>query len=150
MLAALDLSDVTLVGFSMGGGKVARYFSKYGAERLHSVVFASAVPPYLMQSPGNSEGPLTKTEAAKMGASLTAGQDSFGATDFRDDLPKVSVPVLVPHGDSDQVVPFEGSGRRTHEAIQGSELHLIIGAPHGCNVSHAEEFSQALLKFLAT
>jgi len=40
----------------MGGGEVARYFTKYGAERLHSVVFAAAVTPYLMQSPGNSDG----------------------------------------------------------------------------------------------
>jgi pimeloyl-ACP methyl ester carboxylesterase len=44
LLDALDLEEVTLVGFSMGGGEVARYFSLYGSERLHSVVFASAVP----------------------------------------------------------------------------------------------------------
>jgi pimeloyl-ACP methyl ester carboxylesterase len=74
---------------------------------------------------------------------------AFGTTDFRGDLPKVSVPVLVLHGDSDQTVPFEGSGQRTHEAIQGSELHLIAGGPHGCNVSHAQDFNQALLTFIA-
>jgi pimeloyl-ACP methyl ester carboxylesterase len=193
VLTGLGLDDVTLVGFSMGGGEVARYFAKYGAERLRSVVFASAVTPFMMQSADNPDGPLTKTEAAKMSASLTAGEDSFyddfttqffsangqlkvteaqrqealalcgqaskaaalacmtafGTTDFRDDLPKVSVPVLVLHGDSDQTVPFEGSGQRTHQAIQGSQLHLIAGAPHGCNVSHAQEFNQALLTFLA-
>ena len=75
---------------------------------------------------------------------------AFGNTDFREDLPKVSVPTLVLHGDSDSIVPFEGSGKRTHEAVAGSDLHLILGAPHGCNVSHAEEFNQALLRFLAT
>ena len=48
---------MTLVGFSMGGGEVARYFSKYGIERLHSVVFASAVPPYLLQTPGQPGRP---------------------------------------------------------------------------------------------
>ncbi len=47
---------------------------------------------------------------------------AFGNTDFRDDLPKVTVPTLVIHGDSDATVPFEGSGARTHEAIAGSEL----------------------------
>jgi pimeloyl-ACP methyl ester carboxylesterase len=52
LLTALDINDVTLLGFSMGGGEVARYFSQYGSERLHSVVFASAVTPYLMQTPG--------------------------------------------------------------------------------------------------
>jgi pimeloyl-ACP methyl ester carboxylesterase len=65
------------VGFSMGGGEVARYFSKYGPERLRSVVFAAAVPPYLMNGSDNPDGPLPKAEAAKMTASLTANQDAF-------------------------------------------------------------------------
>jgi len=77
VLTALDLTDVTLVGFSMGGGEVARYFDKYDAGRIRSVVFASAVPPYLLQSPGNPDGPLTVSAAAKMTAGLTANQDTF-------------------------------------------------------------------------
>ena len=193
LLSELGLNDVTLVGFSMGGGEVARYFSKYGSERLRSVVFASAVPPFLAQSSDNPDGPLSKEQAAGMTADLTADQDkfydqfttdffsvdgelkvteqqrqealalclqssktaalacmaAFGNTDFRDDLPKVTVPTLVLHGDGDGVVPFEGSGRRTHSAISGSALHLIAGAPHGCNVSHAEEWNQTVLDFLA-
>src|ERR1700733_14401282 len=56
ILEALDLRDVTLVGFSMGGGEVARYFTNYGADRVHSAVFASAVPPCLMKTPGNPDG----------------------------------------------------------------------------------------------
>ena len=75
---------------------------------------------------------------------------SFGTTDFREDLPKVSVPTLVIHGDGDGTVPFEGSGKRTHEAIAGSQLAVIPGAPHGCNVSHEDEFNAALLQFLQT
>ena len=75
--------------------------------------------------------------------------ESFGTTDFREDLPKISVPTLVLHGDSDGIVPFEGSGERTHKAIAGSELHLIAGAPHGANVSHESEWNQALIDFLA-
>ena len=43
------------------------------------------------------------------------------------------------HGDSDFVVFYDGSGKRTHETISGSQLHVIAGAPHGCNVSHADE-----------
>ncbi|MGY4541765.1 pimeloyl-ACP methyl ester carboxylesterase [Arthrobacter sp. UYNi723] len=74
LLEQLDLNDVTLVGFSMGGGEVARYFSLYGAERLRSVVFASAVP---MQGDDNPEGPLTKEAAAKMTADLTKDEDEF-------------------------------------------------------------------------
>ncbi|MCW2839855.1 MAG: bromoperoxidase [Aeromicrobium sp.] len=193
VLEALELDDVTLVGFSMGGGEVARYFTKYGTDKIHSAVFAAAVPPYLLKTPGNEDGPLPATEAAKMSAALTANQDefydgfitdfytanetltvseeqrqaalelagqaskvaaleamtSFASTDFRDDLPNVSVPTLVIHGDSDGVVPFEGSGARTHEAIPGSELHVVAGGPHGINDSHTDEFNRVLLEFLA-
>ncbi|MDO9397373.1 MAG: alpha/beta hydrolase [Herbiconiux sp.] len=77
VLDALDLHDATLVGFSMGGGEVARYVAKHGSGRLHSVVFASAVPPYLLHTPGNPDGPLSAGEAAKMTAALTADKDGF-------------------------------------------------------------------------
>ncbi len=77
ILTTLDLRDVTLVGFSMGGGEVARYVSEFGQERLHSVVFASAVPPYLLHTPGNPDGPLSAAEAAQMAASLTTDREAF-------------------------------------------------------------------------
>ncbi|MEV8378786.1 alpha/beta hydrolase [Kribbella sp. NPDC056861] len=195
LLEELDLQDVSLVGFSMGGGEVARYIAKHGQKRLHSVVFAAAVTPMMMNEPGNPEGPLEKSKAAEMTAQLTADQDkfydgfttdffsanadgnllvteqqhqdairlcrqadkaaaleamqSFGISDFREDLTKVTVPTLVIHGDADGVVPFEGSGRRTHKAISHSELVVIEGAPHGFNVSHADEFNGAVTGFLA-
>ncbi|MEZ0338758.1 alpha/beta fold hydrolase [Mycobacterium sp. pV006] len=74
---------------------------------------------------------------------------AFGGTDFREDLPKVGVPALVIHGDADQTVPFEGAGRRTHEALPDSRLHVVAGGPHGIPISHADEFNDVLLKFLA-
>ena len=58
-----ELQDVTLVGFSMGGGEVARYIARCGQSRLRSVVFAAAVPPYLMKTADNPEGPLTPEKA---------------------------------------------------------------------------------------
>ena len=70
------------------------------------------------------------------------------ATDFRADIEQVTVPTLVIHGDSDAIVPFEGSGRRTHDAIEGSELVVIEGGPHAINASHPREFNEALLRFL--
>jgi pimeloyl-ACP methyl ester carboxylesterase len=73
---------------------------------------------------------------------------AFGLTDFRGDLDKITVPTLVLHGDSDAIVPFEVSGKRTAEAIPGSTLTVIKGGPHGLNVSHATEFNTALLAFL--
>jgi pimeloyl-ACP methyl ester carboxylesterase len=193
VLTELDLTDVTLVGFSMGGGEVARYVSRHGEDRLHSVVFAAAVPPYLLQGDDNPDGPLTEEVAGGMrggleqdrdgffdefttaffsaGDDLKVGEDvrqeairqakqsdqqaalgclqAFGTTDFRDDLTKITVPTLVIHGDSDGTVPFEGSGKRTHEAVAGSELVVVEDAPHGLNASHAQQFNDALLAFLA-
>ena len=192
LMTELELTDTTVVGFSMGGGEVARLLAKHGDERVHSVVFAAAVPPYLMKTPDNPDGPLEPSEAAKMTAGLTENSENFydefttqffsvdgelkvteaqrqealalalqadknaalqcmaafANTDFREDLKAVRVPTLVLHGDGDGTVPFEGSGRRTHEAIPQSELAVLSGAPHGCNVSHAGEFNQALLDFL--
>jgi non-heme chloroperoxidase len=192
VLTDLDLTGVTLVGFSMGGGEVARYVSTYGEERLHSVVFAAAVPPYLHKTDDNPDGPFDDETVQGMRQGLvddrdaffdefttgffTAGDelkvseekrqqalvmcresdqdaavaclDAWAGTDFRGDLEKVTVPALVIHGDSDQIVPFDGSGRRTHETLEGSEMHVIEGGPHGCNVSHVGEFNRALLEFL--
>ena len=192
LMEALDLRDATLVGFSMGGGEVARYVATYGSERVASVVFASAVPPFLMKSDDNPDGPLTADKAAEMTAALTDDEQGFYAqftkdffsangtvkvseaqlqealalcdqadkhaslecmaawanTDFRDDLTKVTVPTLVLHGDADAIVPFVGTGDRTHAAIAGSRVHMLAGAPHGCNVSHADEWNNALIGFL--
>ena len=53
------------------------------------------------------------------------------------------------HGDSDAVVPFEVSGKRSHEAIAGSELALIAGGPHGVNATHPDQVNRALLGFLS-
>jgi non-heme chloroperoxidase len=189
-----DLQDVTLVGFSMGGGEVARFIARHGQSRLHSVVFASAVPPCLMKAANNPDGPLTPEKAQQKKQSLAkdrsgyfdqftraffsasgvlqvsesqrsdatavchqsaqhaalACMDAFNTTDFRDDLKKVSVPTLVIHGDADAVVPFEGSGLRTHQAVAHSTLVTLNGAPHGLNVSHAQAFNDALLSFLKT
>jgi non-heme chloroperoxidase len=56
LLEALDLKDVTLVGFSMGGGEVARYLGKYNEGRVTKAVFMSAIPPALRKSGDNPEG----------------------------------------------------------------------------------------------
>ena len=193
LLAELDLNDVTLIGFSMGGGEVARYLGAYGSDRVRSAVFASAVPPYLMHTADNPEGPLEPEAAAGMAEALAADQvgfyeeftqnfysvdgdlkvteeqrqnalrmcaeadpeaalacmDAWATTDFRDDLATISVPTLIVHGDRDAIVPLEGSGQRTHAAVSGSQLHVIAGAPHGCTVSHAEEWNRVVLNFLS-
>lgn len=77
VLTQCDLQDVTLVGFSMGGGEVARYMARHGESRLHSVVFAAAVPPCLMQSADNPEGPLTPENALASRQALEQDRDAF-------------------------------------------------------------------------
>ena len=56
LVTALDLRDVALVGFSMGGGEVARYLGAYGSKRVSKAVFISSVPPFLLKTPDNAEG----------------------------------------------------------------------------------------------
>ena len=189
----LNLRDATLVGFSMGGGEVARYVGRYGTARVSKAVFASAVPPFLLKTEGNPEGGLDEATIAQSEGGVkadrlafleqfskkffTAGGElkvsegqrayawdiaafasskgtldciaAFGRTDFRDDLRKFTIPSLIIHGDSDAIVPFEISGKRTAKAIPGAELVVIKGGPHGINASHSQEFNKCLLAFLA-
>jgi pimeloyl-ACP methyl ester carboxylesterase len=76
--------------------------------------------------------------------------NAFGRTDFRGDLASITIPALIIHGDSDGIVPFAVSGKRSHETIPGSRLVLIEGGPHGLNATHAEQFNRALLEFLGS
>jgi non-heme chloroperoxidase len=71
------LQDVTLVGFSMGGGEVARYVSRSGESRLRSVVLAAAVTPCLMRGPDNPDGPLTPEQASEKREALLMDRSIF-------------------------------------------------------------------------
>jgi pimeloyl-ACP methyl ester carboxylesterase len=56
IITKLDLRDVALAGFSMGGGEVARYVGKYGSERVKKAAFIAAIPPFLLKTPDNRLG----------------------------------------------------------------------------------------------
>lgn len=56
LVTNLDLHDFALVGFSMGGGEVARYLGKYGSQNVSRAVFISSVPPFLLKTAKNPEG----------------------------------------------------------------------------------------------
>ena len=56
LLTALDLRDVALVGFSMGGGEIARYLGRYGAGRVSKAALVSAVTPFMLKTPDNPDG----------------------------------------------------------------------------------------------
>jgi len=192
LLKHLDLKEATLVGFSMGGGEVARYVGKHGTGRIAKAVFAAAVPPFLYKTADNPQGGLDDATIAQFEQGVKKDRpaflhafsknffsvrgklaiseeqrayavdlaqvaspkgtldciNAFGRTDFRADLKRFSIPTLIIHGDSDAIVPFEVSGKRTHEAIAKSQLALIKDAPHGLNATHPEEFNRALLDFL--
>ena len=193
LLDHLDLHDVTLVGFSMGGGEVARYIGAHGTARIAKAVLAAAVPPFLYAGADNPDGGLDDATIAQFEDGVRSDRlafldgftknffaagdrtdlisepqrtyamniaafaspkgtldciAAFARTDFRGDLAKIDVPTLILHGGSDGIVPFEVSGKRSHDMISGSELVLVDGAPHGFNATHAEAFNRALLEFL--
>lgn len=77
VLRELDLRDVTLAGFSMGGGEVARYLGTHGTDRVHSVVFAAAIPPCLLKDADHPDGGLDLDSVAQMQEQLRADRDGF-------------------------------------------------------------------------
>src|SRR3954453_6336437 len=83
-------------------------------------------------------------------ASATAAVEGIGtwATDFRDDLPKIDVPLLVIHGDADQVLPFEKTAQRVGEFTDDLELVVVPGGSHAIPWTHADEVNDALLAFV--
>src|SRR5690349_14563659 len=56
LITHLKLADFSLVGFSMGGGEIARYFGKYGSNGVSKAVIIGGVPPYLLKAHDNPEG----------------------------------------------------------------------------------------------
>lgn len=77
LLRHLDLRQVTLVGFSMGGGEVARYIARYGTERIAKAVLASAVPPFLLKTADNPEGALDEKAIAGFEAGVKGDRLAF-------------------------------------------------------------------------
>ena len=88
LMTKLDLHDATLVGFSMGGGEVARFLGKYGAKRVAKAVFMAAIPPFLLKTPDNPEGvnagvfeDIKKAIAADRPAFISSFLSNFYNTD---------------------------------------------------------------------
>jgi non-heme chloroperoxidase len=73
---------------------------------------------------------------------------AFSATDFRGDLARFDVPTLVIHGDDDQVVPFEVGGKASAALVDGAELKVYPGAPHGITDTHKDQLNTDLLAFV--
>jgi len=192
LVTKLDLRDAALVGFSMGGGEVARYLGTYGSKRVSKAVFISAVPPFLLKTadnPGGVDGGvfdgIKKGIVADRPAFLSAfladfynvdvlggkrisnqvvqyswnvavGASAKGTldcvtawyTDFRKDLPRIDVPTLVVHGDSDRIVPIAVAGIPTSKSIKGARLVVVEGGPHGVTWTHPDKVNPELVSFL--
>ena len=70
-------------------------------------------------------------------------------TDFRADLPKIDVPMLVIQGDADRVLPYPKTGERLPGLIANLQLVVIDGGPHAIAWTHADQVNSALQKFMA-
>ena len=193
VIETLNLKNAVLVGFSTGGGEVARYIGRHGTSRVAKAVLVSAVPPVMVKSDKNPNGVPKEVfdgiRAAQLanrsqlykdipagpfygfnrpGAKVSQGlidnwwfqgmqgghkntYDSiraFSETDFTEDLKKIDKPALVIHGDDDQIVPIDISGRASARLIPGARLIVYPGAPHGLTDTHKERLNADLLAFI--
>lgn len=194
LITELELENVILFGFSMGGGEVVRYLTNYGSENIDKVALISSIIPIVKQKEDNPNGVpqddlneimenLKKNRVTFLETfhknfynygllSQTVSQaqldydwsiascaspiatikcaESWANTDFRPELSNVNVKTLIVHGDDDQIVPIDTAGRQAAEGISNNEFIVIEGAPHGLNVTHADQLNSILANFLTT
>ena len=192
LLEHLDLSDVVLVGFSMGTGEVTRYLGTYGSGRVRKAVLLGTIPPFVLQTDDNPEGVDGKVfadiktaiandryayfedflnnfynvdvlggtrisdQAWQASFNVAVGASPFATyacvdtwlTDFRADLSKIDVPVLVMHGTEDRILPFEATAARLPALLADCKLVPVEGGPHNIGWTFPEEVNAALLAFL--
>jgi len=192
LIEYLDLSNMVLVGFSMGTGEVTRYLATYGSKRVSKAALLGTIPPFLLKTDDNPEGVDGKVFADIKAAvvndryayfedflnnfynvdvlggirisdrawqasfNVAAGSSPFATyacvdtwlTDFRPDLPKIDVPVLVVHGTQDRVLPFDSTAARLPALIADCTLVSVEGGPHNIGWTHADAVNAALLAFL--
>ncbi len=192
LVQQLDLNDVTLVGFSMGTGEVARYLGKFGSDRVSKAVLIGVIPPFLLKTSDNptgvdqnvfddiqaklkkdrpaflleflknfynydklqgkriSEEVLRASWNVALVASAIATLQCVGSwlEDFRKDVARMNVPLLIIHGDADQILPIESTAEPLAKKLKDAKFLKIKGAPHGLLWTHAEEVNEALLEFL--
>jgi non-heme chloroperoxidase len=73
---------------------------------------------------------------------------AFSQTDFTEDLKKITVPVLVMHGEDDQVVPYADAGPLSAKLVQNGTLKSYPGFPHGMPTTQADTINADLLEWL--
>jgi non-heme chloroperoxidase len=86
-----------------------------------------------------------------MMGSISAHYDcikAFSETDFTEDLKKIDIPVLVMHGDDDQIVPYADAGLLSAKILRDATLKIYPGFPHGMCTTHADVINPDLLAFI--
>lgn len=76
------------------------------------------------------------------------GVVAFSQTNFTEDLKKISLPVLVLHGDDDQIVPYADAGPLSAKLLKNSKLKIYKGFPHGMPTTHADVINADILAFI--
>jgi non-heme chloroperoxidase len=149
-LEHLDLTSVVLGGFSMGTGEVTRYLGRYGSGRVAKAALFGVIPPFLLKAPGNPDRAWQASFIVAAGASPYATYACVDTwlTDFREDLPKIDVPVLVVHGTEDRILPYQATAARLPGLISDVKLITVEGGPHNIAWTHPDEVNTALLEFL--
>jgi pimeloyl-ACP methyl ester carboxylesterase len=98
-----------------------------------------------------SEGQIRSWWQQGMNSSFKTTYDcirDFSETDFTADLKKIDIPVLVLHGDDDQIVPIQAAGARSAEILKKGKLKVYPGGSHGIHNINIEEVNRDLLEFL--
>jgi non-heme chloroperoxidase len=72
---------------------------------------------------------------------------AFSETDFTEDLKKIDIPVLVLHGEDDQIVPIDAAGRSSAKILKNATLKTYPGFPHGMPTTHSDQINADLLAF---
>jgi len=73
---------------------------------------------------------------------------AFSETDFTKDLKEIDIPVLVLHGDDDQIVPIDDAGRKSVKLLKKGTLKVVPGAPHGMATVMADQINSELLALI--
>jgi non-heme chloroperoxidase len=101
-------------------------------------------------------GTRISTEAWNASFQVAAGSSAFATlacvqtwlTDFRGDLPKIDVPLLVMQGTEDRILPIDATGRRLPALVKDVQFVEVEGGPHNIGWTHADEVNETLIKFI--
>src|SRR5690606_17923713 len=191
LITQLDLQQVNLVGFSMGGGEVIRYLTRYGADKINKIALVASIIPLVKQKPDNPAGVpeaalndiLAALETDRLHflsnfhpafynyktdgdpvseqqliydfsiSSHAAPHATIGAakawmdTDFRSECTQLTVPTLIIHEKADEPVPVTMTTHQAASITPNTNLVVYDDAPHGLNITHADQLNNDLLDF---